>query len=200
MRDVRAATLDDAERLGRIAAAGFYDDPVMTWLFPDDAVRLERLVFMFTGLARDMLPDRGVVHVAGDACAAFWRDPAFEHGRTARDRVAESEGDATFPFAADELERLAILGEALRGTHPHEPHWYLNVLGTAPQHQGQGLGGDVIRPVLDRCDADGARAYLESSNARNLPFYRRHGFVDAGEIHVEDGPTLTKMWREPRSG
>ena len=198
MVDVRPATLDDVDRLGHIAAAGFYDDPVMTWVCPDDAVRLDRLIFVFTGLARDTLPGRGVVHLARDACVAFWRDPSFEHGRTARDRVADSEDDAASPFAADELERLAILGAAMMANHPHEPHWYLNVVSTMPQHQGEGLGAAVLRPVLERCDADGVRAYLESSNPRNLPFYRRHGFVDAGEISLEGGPALTKMWREPQ--
>ena len=63
MADVRSATLDDADRIAQIAAAGFYDDPVMSWLFPDDAVRLDRLRILFGGLARDMLPDRGIVHL-----------------------------------------------------------------------------------------------------------------------------------------
>jgi ribosomal protein S18 acetylase RimI-like enzyme len=200
MVDVRPATLDDVDRLGRIAAAGFYDDPVMSWVFPDDAVRLDRLVFVFTGLSRDTLPGRGLVHRAGDACVALWRDPSFEHGRTARDRVADAEEEAAVPFAPDELERLAVLGAAMMANHPHEPHWYLNVVSTVPEHQGEGLGAAVLRPVLDRADAEVVRAYLESSNPRNLPFYRRHGFVDAGEIPLEGGPSLTKMWREPRSG
>jgi GNAT superfamily N-acetyltransferase len=199
MADVRPATLDDVDRLGRIAAAGFYDDPVMTWVLPEDAVRLDRLRFIFTGLAHDTLPDRGLVHLAGDACVSFWRDPSFEHGRTARDRVEDAEDEPQLPFSPDELERLAVLGAAMMANHPHEPHWYLNVVSTIPEHQGQGLGAAVLGPVLDRCDADGVRAYLESSNPRNLPFYRRHGFVDAGEIPLEGGPSLTKMWREPRS-
>jgi GNAT superfamily N-acetyltransferase len=93
-----------------------------------------------------------------------------------------------------------VLGIAIHEHHPAEPHWYLNVLSTVPDRQGEGLGAAIIQPVLERCDAGGVRAYLESSNPRNLPFYRRHGFVDAGEIHLEGGPSMTKMWREPRSG
>ena len=53
MADVRPATLDDVDRLAQIAAAGFYDDPVMGWVFPDAAVRLDRLQVLFGGLARD---------------------------------------------------------------------------------------------------------------------------------------------------
>jgi ribosomal protein S18 acetylase RimI-like enzyme len=202
MPDVRPATLDDVDRLARIAAAGFYDDPVLGWVFQDDDRRLDQLTFIMTGLVGDMLPDRGTVHILDGVCAAFWRDPAFEHGRTTADRVEDAVGDARdeppMPFAPDELERLGILGAAMVAHHPHEPHWYLNVVSTIPEHQGQGLGTAVLQPVLDRCDADGARAYLESSNPRNLSLYRRNGFVDAGEISLPDGPSLIQMWRDPR--
>ncbi len=197
MTDVRPATLEDVDLLARIAAAGFYDDPVMTWLVPDDRARLGRLTFMFGGLAQDMLPDRGLVHLADDSAAAFWRDPSFEHGRSAADRVEDS-GGADHPFTPDELERLAILGSTMAANHPHEPHWYLNVVSTLPDHQGRGLGSSLLQSVLARCDEDGARAYLESTNPRNHTLYHRHGFVDAGVIELEGGPSLTKMWRDPR--
>jgi ribosomal protein S18 acetylase RimI-like enzyme len=199
--DVRPATLADVDQLARIAAAGFYDDPVLGWVFRDDARRLDQLTFVMTTLARDMLPEGGTVHLADDVCAAFWRDPTFAHGRTAADRVDDASGDAPdqpMPFSADELERLGILGGLMAAHHPHEPHWYLNVVSTIPEHQGRGLGTAVLQPVLDQCDADGVRAYLESSNPRNLTLYRRNGFVDAGEIALPDGPSLVMMWREPR--
>jgi GNAT superfamily N-acetyltransferase len=198
MPDVRPATLDDADRIAQIAAAGFYDDPVMRWAFPDDAVRLDRLRILFGGLARDTLPDRGIVHVTGGACVALWREPTFEHGRTAADRVEAAADDGPSPFGPEEMERLGALGGTMMANHPHEPHWYLNVVSTLPAHQGQGLGSAVLQPVLARCDAEGTRAYLESTNPRNHTLYHRHGFVDAAEIRVEGGPSLTAMWRDPR--
>jgi len=175
---------------------------VLSWVFQDATRRLEQLLFAFTGMVHDMLPERGVVHLAGQACAAFWRDPTFEHGRTAADRVKDAVGDAPeeqpMPFSSDELERLGILGAVMMANHPHEEHWYLNVVSTVPERQGQGLGTAVLQPILDRCDADGTRAYLESTNPRNLTLYRRNGFVAAGEILLEGGPSLTQMWRDPR--
>ena len=65
--------------------------------------------------------------------------------------------------------------------------------------QSKGVGSAVIRHMLERCDAEGLPAYLESSNLRNVPFYARHGFVSTGEIVVgKDAPTVTAMWRDPR--
>ncbi len=190
--------------VARIAAAGFYDDPVLSWVFQDPRDRRAKLENVFGGLVDDTLPDRGVVHLSADASVAFWREPTYEHGRTASDRI----GDATEavvdvpafvnPFTDEELGRLVVLGEAMTEAHPHEPHWYLNVVSTLPERQGQGLGGAVLQPVLRRCDEEGHRAYLESTNPRNRSLYRRHGFVEAEEIPLAGGPPLQQMWRDPR--
>jgi GNAT superfamily N-acetyltransferase len=200
MGDVRAATIDDAEVLARVAAAGFYDDPVMRWVMPDDTARLAQLTFVFGGLVRDMLPVGGTVHVNDGASAAFWRAPDYEHGRTAADRVDSAEAGAALAsrFSPDELTRLGILGESMMAAHPHEPHWYLNVVSTLPERQGEGLGAAVLQPVLATCDAEGVSAYLESSNPRNMTLYRRLGFVETGEIQLPDGPSLYQMWRDPQ--
>ena len=82
--------------------------------------------------------------------------------------------------------------------HPKERHWYLQMLGTEPTQQGHGLGSAVIAPVLERCDRDGERIYLESSKKRNIPFYERHGFEVTAEIQVPRGPVVWAMWRDPR--
>jgi ribosomal protein S18 acetylase RimI-like enzyme len=198
MPEVRPASIDDVDLVARIGAAGFYDDPVMSWLFQDGARRHEQLGFLFGGLARDMLPTGGTVHLADAASVALWRAPDYVHGRMASDRVQDAIEDSPSPFAADELERLGVLGAAMAASHPHEPHWYLNVASTLPSQQGLGLGAAVLAPVLQICDEEGVRAYLESTNPRNLTFYRRQGFVDAGEIELEGGPRMTAMWREPR--
>jgi hypothetical protein len=52
--------------------------------------------------------------------------------------------------------------------------------------------------ALARCDSDHAPAYLESSNPRNIPFYRRHGFELLGAIQVGSSPALVPMLRRPR--
>ncbi len=51
--------------------------------------------------------------------------------------------------------------------------------------------------ALARCDRDHAPAYLESSNPRNIPFYRRYGFEPLGAIQVGSSPTLVPMLRGP---
>jgi hypothetical protein len=41
-------------------------------------------------------------------------------------------------------------------------------------------------------------AYLESTNPRNIPLYRRHGFEPTGAIRSGSSPTLVPMLHRPR--
>lgn len=197
---VRTATPADVDDVVRIAAAGFHDDPVMSWALPDPASRATRLATMFAMPAGDMVGGgTGTVHLCDGASVALWRDPSYEHGARGPAAAVDDEAAAAFAvFEPGELERLAVLSAAMEESHPHEPHWYLNILATVPARQGRGLGARVLAPVLARCDTEGVRAYLESTNPRNHGFYHRLGFVDAGEIALAGGPSLMAMWRDPR--
>jgi GNAT superfamily N-acetyltransferase len=198
MGDVRPAMVEEVDLLASIAAAGFYDDPVMSWVFPDATTRLEQLRYAFLGLVRDFVPDRGTVHVVDDACVTFWRRPDFDHDSKDRSDTGDAPPPAV-PFTADVLERFAILDATMSAAHPHDAHWYLNVISTLPERQGTGLGARALGAVLAVCDADDTPAYLESSNPRNMTLYRRHGFVQTGELPLPDGPSLYPMWRDPGS-
>jgi ribosomal protein S18 acetylase RimI-like enzyme len=88
-----------------------------------------------------------------------------------------------------------------RRSHTPDTYWYLWVLGVDPAHQGRGIGGRLMRPVLERADASGTVCYLETEAERNLVFYQRHGF------RVVDQATVTRLgvrtWalrREPLGG
>ena len=97
------------------------------------------------------------------------------------------------------VPRLIGALTTMEKAHPKEEHYYLEVLGTHQDRQSKGIGSAMMRHMLDRCDAEGMPAYLESSNTRNIPFYARHGFESTGEIDLGQGaPTVTPMWRNPR--
>jgi GNAT superfamily N-acetyltransferase len=92
--------------------------------------------------------------------------------------------------------------DAFEDAHPRsEPHWYLSLLGTASRSRGQGIGMALLRDCLRRIDADGAPAYLESSNPVNDHRYEGVGFRRVGAFATPDGShTLTTMWRPPAQG
>ena len=56
----------------------------------------------------------------------------------------------------------------------------------------------LLAATLERIDAEGAPAFLESSNPANDHRYERLGFTRCGEFELaEDGPSVTQMWRDP---
>ena len=98
------------------------------------------------------------------------------------------------------LPRVLKALMALEGRHPREPHYYLAFIGVEPEWQGRGLGGAVLAPVLERCDAEGMPAFLEASTPRNRALYERHRFTVTEEFTLGRGaPPQWRMWREPRA-
>jgi GNAT superfamily N-acetyltransferase len=183
-------------------ARAFADDPVMTWIFPDDRMRLRRLPPFFTVSMRGsaLRHDGTEVLVADGAIAgcATWMPPgswvpSLWHQLLALPGYARSLGS-----------RLGVASttyNALLTVHPRPPHWYLAGIGTEPRLQGTGIGTALMRSHLARCDATGMPAYLESSKASNVPFYEHHGFTVSRELTIPGGgPTLWLMWRDPQPG
>lgn len=102
-------------------------------------------------------------------------------------------------IARSRHRRMALrLVSALDEHHPHDPHWYLSVLGVDPSLQGRGAGSALLTPVLDRCDAEGLPAYLETQKESNLAWYARTGFEVVNEIRIPKAPPVWCLRREPR--
>lgn len=81
----------------------------------------------------------------------------------------------------------------------HAPHWYLWALAVRPGCQGQGLGGSLLAPMLERADRDGLPCYLETQTEQNESYYARRGFVTAHRAEIL-GMTLRFMIRERAGG
>jgi ribosomal protein S18 acetylase RimI-like enzyme len=141
----------------------------------------------------------GEVRVTDDVSAvSLWNPPGGNrHGAEHVDGVWEEQVLAR--LGAAELERMDAFGETLGSIHPEEPHWYLGVVGVRPDRQGEGLGGAVIRSLLDDPQAAGHPAYLVTATERNLAIYRRLGFEVLSEADIRSGPHLWGMWR-PSAG
>lgn len=198
---VERVSRGDHDKVGRALAAAFADDPVFGWLIPTDVPnRPERLQTFFASMARSYLRRDKHVYVAADgAGAALWSAPG-SWSLPASEILRESPPSLR-AFGRNLLLALRSQLE-VESKHPKQPlHWYLGYLGVQPDHQGQGLGAAMLREVTRGADAAGVPAYLESSNERNLTLYRRHGFEVVEQFPLLGrGPTVWRMWRDPRPG
>jgi len=89
--------------------------------------------------------------------------------------------------------------DALDAVHPADPRWYLALLGVASARQRRGLGGALLDAWLERVDADGLPAWLETDRAQNLGFYGARGFEVRHELQVLGVPVwcLERRARHP---
>ena len=55
-------------------------------------------------------------------------------------------------------------------------HYYLFALGVSPTAQGKGVGGRLVRSMLERADREQLPTYLETQSARNVELFERIGF------------------------
>jgi ribosomal protein S18 acetylase RimI-like enzyme len=194
---VRRATPADVDAMAAQLAATFDDDPVIRHIFRNTARRPAALRRYFaTQMRADYLPFGGCYTTEGYTGAAIWA-PAGKPLLTGAKAIATML--PVLPYVAAHLSTTLRLLALVEGMHPHEPHWYLATLGTDVAHQGQGVGGALLAPVLAHCDREGLPAYLESSKERNVPFYRRHGFEVVKEVTLPgNGPPIWTMWRDPQ--
>jgi GNAT superfamily N-acetyltransferase len=191
----------DASQLnaaGDLLARAFYDDPLSAYLFPDEVKRLEQLRWLYRGSTR-------YAHRYGDTYAtrelegvSLWLPPARPYPHQLG-MIRVGLGLAPLRFGLGWLRRSVNAMNQLAAAHKRDVgprHWYLFLLGVDPSWQRQGIGARLIEPVLTKAAADGVTCYLDTTNERNVPFYRRHGFevVTAGQV-PDGGPrfwTMTK--------
>lgn len=196
--DIRLVEPHEIEAVSRAAAEGFYDDPIMAWVFRDDDTRLRRLERAFEFFVGDIWFPHGHCYTQDRiAGAAFWLPPGTWHlGVLAQLRLMPGMIAGT----RGAVVRLMRLLNVMEAKHPQEEHYYLPVIAVAPAWQGRGFGAALMRPVLERCDAEGLPAYLEATTPRNRALYERQGFELLDVIHAPGaGPPMWRMWREPSS-
>jgi GNAT superfamily N-acetyltransferase len=113
-------------------------------------------------------------------------------GRYDEQRVRQRLRDG---FAPSHTWIIEVSGELVGcvSLRPAEDAHWLEHFYLAPRAQRSGIGTDVLRRLLERCDRDGIRVrlnVLQGSRARQL--YERHGFL----LEAED-PVDVFMVREP---
>lgn len=193
VRPVRRA---DVAQLSDVLASAFEVDPFSRWLFGPDRLH-DRLRKSFESQLRVISMPKKECYTTEDlAGAALWAPPGrWKLSFWQEMRLAPSYLRMLGPRGA---ARAAPAARMIERAHPREPHWHLAVLGVAPERQRSGVGHALLQPVLERADADGMVAYLETARPENITYYERHGFQVTKELELpNDGPPLWTMTRRP---
>lgn len=191
---IKTANSSDEAALFDALTLAFCADPLARWLYPHPGNFLKHFPELMKLFGGQAISNESAHYVDGFVGAAMWLPPGvsldFEAvGSLLQRTVAESL-----------LTDLFAVFNQMPEYHPHEPHWYLAAIGIDPSRQNQGQGAALIEQALRTCDRKHESAYLESSNPRNISFYRKHGFEVLATLQSGTSPPLTPMYRSARQG
>ena len=170
----------------------FSADPANRWCWPGAAEYLAAFPEFVRALGGKAFAAECAFEIAGGAGAALWLPPGAEPDEAQLIEIIQRSVHAS--RQNDLFEIIQQMGQL----HPQTSHWYLPFVGVEPIQQNRGLGALLLRPILERCDHERLPAYLESTNARNIPFYESLGFRRVGMIQSGTSPTIVPMLREPQ--
>lgn len=201
--EVRPATRADVPQLSQVLARAFDDDPFLNWFVRQDGKRDQRFEKAFQIALGKMSNGLNETYTTtGLEAGALWKRPneyKIGFGQTLG-LVMPYAGITGWSSLLPFIKATSYIEER-HEHHVPEPHYYLFVLGVEPSLQGQGVGGQIMQPVLDICDREGKPAYLETATERNVTFYQKHGFKVVEEVNPPPNcPLIWLMRREPRQG
>ena len=193
----RRAEAADSALVTSIIAAAFQHDPLWGGAMARPDGRTDHHLLFWRLFVEAALPYRWTWLTKQGEAASIWIPPGeVEMTPTQEEALLSLADEHLGPAAAGYRE----LVERFAAAHPHtEPHYYLTLLGTHPDHRGQGIGMALLAHDLAVIDGLHMPAYLESSNPVNDKRYEAVGFEPVGKIFAPSGRiTVTTMWRSAR--
>ncbi len=182
-----------------IFARAFQNDPFYRFVFPEGKKRFRELQWLMGKVVNYSLRYGEVYTTSGKEGVICWLPPQnteLTFGRIVRTGlhfIIPRFGLAAYRRFND---NMSYTGQ-LHKYHAPDPHWYLWAIAIDPSHQGKGIGGKLMQPVLASTSAAGTPCYLETHNQKNIPFYEKHGFNVVNEGKVPNhGLSLWAMLRK----
>ena len=189
---ISTVSATDKERAIATITTAFTGDPVLRWVLPDSHQFLTFFPELIRRFAGKAFGDQSAYAADAFMGASLWLRPGVEPDQEPLVEIIQQ------AVPESDQEKVFAMFEKMGEAHPHEPLWYLPVIGVDPARQGMGLGSAMLTHVLAECDGEGKPAYLEASSPRSRDLYLRHGFEVTGTIQVADSPPFWPMLRKAR--
>jgi GNAT superfamily N-acetyltransferase len=194
---------DDIAPAAATLATAFQDDPVWAALF--EGLPAEKMAAWYQGPVLYCLR-YGRVYATSDGCEGVMCVVPGEYANmTMRRGIASGSMTAGLKAGPGMLLRLPQMMRTFRPMeNDRKEHMegrgytYVMIVGVAPEHQGQGLGGKLLRALLEESDRTGVPIYLETETEGNRDMYEHLGFKLLQEIALPE--VDLPMWeflREP---
>lgn len=181
---MRRATIAERDIVVKLLAASFNANPAVNDTIIADKHRDRRLISLMeyvfdTGFARN-----GVFVTDDLLGAVVMYDPVssptkFSDTLRQLKLVRRSIGWLRMKYASSKDKKM-------NSFRPATPHLYLQMIGTAPEAQGKGVGSKMIDFILETSATTNKPVYLETSVLKNVEMYKRKGFVVHGDWKIRE--------------
>ena len=186
---------EQVHRAAQVLALSFVGDALLLWPMRSDIDAYTGALIQLEPLARGYA-EIGVLWACDDVTGVVgWVPPTLGDQVGA---IVEATADELSSVFDDDGVRYAAQGGWIAEHVPSEPVWYLEIIGVDPAVQGRGIGTALIQHGMERAQADGLPAFLETSVEGNVAYYERLGFrvVEEGDAPL-GGPHVWFMRRDP---
>jgi ribosomal protein S18 acetylase RimI-like enzyme len=195
MTDLLNVGRSEAKHAAETLARAFFDYPLLKYYYPDDSKR-EKIAYYFVSYGVFSGTAYGEVYTTSINMEgiAVWILSDY-YSVTFSKMIRSVPLSVILGLARHGFQKMKGVGDYLDGLHarlvPYR-HMYLQMIGVDPQHQGKGLAGKLIRPMLARLDEGNLPCYLETLDEKNAGIYERFGFKVIDESVIPG--TQLKCW------
>jgi len=183
-----------------VLVRAFRNYPILQYYFPSEVER-EKISSYFLSFAVFTGISYGEVYATSPNLegVAVWI-PSANYPVTFRKLLRSVPLLVIFGFSTHGGFKMRRLGEYIDTVHQRLTpfkHWFLQTIGIAPQFQGKGYAGKLLKPMLSRINEEGLPCYLETLDEQNVSLYEHFGFKIVDKSNVpETSLTNWAMLRE----
>ena len=168
-----------AVEAAQLCCAANVDDGLWRWVFPDERRRAQALRAQFAVRIRYGQRFGEVIAVSHRLAGVSVWLPGHRSG-IPLPWLLRLGGPATlWASGARSSAKLLQLNGFYQRRHDRllrRRHLYLAAIAVRPRHQGQGVGGRMLREMLAQADERALPCFLEAHTPANVALYRRFGF------------------------
>jgi GNAT superfamily N-acetyltransferase len=193
-------------KAAEVAAKAFEDDPVFANLIPYGQASRSQILTQFMQVAIAYCAQYKSVHSTPDLQGIAAGLPLGEFSLKPLPLLKSifQLHLYTLPFQVSwrHLGRWLRAAIAIEQAHQQDmgrsPHWYLAVMAVHPASQGQGLGSQLLKPILQRANNEALPCYLVTFTEQAVHFYEKNGFkVIRTQPLAANAPSFWTLKRDP---
>lgn len=180
---------NDLPKASALLGRAFRDYPLFEHVLPEAASRREQLKYLCQFLLR-LGMRKGLVIAPSDALegVSIWL-PSDRMPTSPVDALRAGLLNLFFHVDTKAIGRFIEIGN-IKGEKRADviggPYWLCDMIGVDPLLQGHGVGRRMVEAQLNDLDKAKLPCCLETSETKNIAYYRKYGFALVNEYKIHD--------------